>query len=344
MIGIPQGFHEPVPNLADVGDELAELAVGQIRLRRHERAQADGRPAFADRLGDALVADRSLPLRVREVAWRGSSAGPPGPSPRPARRGRSRSASRRRSGRALREEAGEVPAAERGEPASASASERAAPHGLRSPVAGAARERPKGQRATDSGQAPGRIGHAPRGDRGGRRRRPVRPGDAVRGVRERAARGRRRGYAFACAARARTSTRARFRIEATLRARRARARRHDRPARHRRRRARRCPRVCCAPCAAPRRAARASPRSAAARSCSRRPDCSTAGARPRTGWRHRELARRYPKIRVEPDVLYVDEGQVLTSAGAAAALDLCLHMVRRDYGSAVAVEPRRARR
>jgi len=54
-----------------------------------------------------------------------------------------------------------------------------------------------------------------------------------------------------------------------------------------------------------------------------------------------ELARRYPRIRVEPDVLYVDEGQVLTSAGAAAAFDLCLHMVRLDYGSAVAVEAAR---
>jgi transcriptional regulator GlxA family with amidase domain len=49
-----------------------------------------------------------------------------------------------------------------------------------------------------------------------------------------------------------------------------------------------------------------------------------------------ELARRFPAIRVDPDVLYVDEGQVLTSAGAAAALDLCLHLVRHDYGAAAA--------
>lgn len=55
-----------------------------------------------------------------------------------------------------------------------------------------------------------------------------------------------------------------------------------------------------------------------------------------------ELARRYPKVRVDPDVLYVDEGQLLTSAGAAAAFDLCLHLVRLDYGSAVAVEAARA--
>ncbi|WP_224361629.1 GlxA family transcriptional regulator [Hyalangium versicolor] len=54
-----------------------------------------------------------------------------------------------------------------------------------------------------------------------------------------------------------------------------------------------------------------------------------------------ELARRYPKITVKPEVLYVDEGQVLTSAGAAAGLDLCLHLVRRDYGSAVAAEAAR---
>nr|WP_231864359.1 helix-turn-helix domain-containing protein [Sorangium cellulosum] len=54
-----------------------------------------------------------------------------------------------------------------------------------------------------------------------------------------------------------------------------------------------------------------------------------------------ELARRHPAIRVDPKVLYVDEGQFLTSAGAAAALDLCLHMVRLDYGSAVAADTAR---
>lgn len=53
------------------------------------------------------------------------------------------------------------------------------------------------------------------------------------------------------------------------------------------------------------------------------------------------LAARHPRVRVDPDVLYVDEGAVLTSAGAAAALDLCLHMVRLDYGSAVAAEAAR---
>ena len=55
-----------------------------------------------------------------------------------------------------------------------------------------------------------------------------------------------------------------------------------------------------------------------------------------------ELARRHPRVRVDPDVLYVDEGRILTSAGAAAAFDLCLHIVRRDYGSAVAVAAARA--
>jgi transcriptional regulator GlxA family with amidase domain len=54
-----------------------------------------------------------------------------------------------------------------------------------------------------------------------------------------------------------------------------------------------------------------------------------------------ELARRYPKIDVNPDVLYVDNGKILTSAGAAAGLDLCLHLVRRDLGAAVAARTAR---
>ncbi|HEX5438444.1 MAG TPA: helix-turn-helix domain-containing protein [Gemmatimonadaceae bacterium] len=48
------------------------------------------------------------------------------------------------------------------------------------------------------------------------------------------------------------------------------------------------------------------------------------------------LAARYPSIHVDPRVLYVDEGRVLTSAGIAAGIDLCLHIVRKDYGAAVA--------
>ncbi|MFC4855056.1 GlxA family transcriptional regulator [Actinophytocola glycyrrhizae] len=54
-----------------------------------------------------------------------------------------------------------------------------------------------------------------------------------------------------------------------------------------------------------------------------------------------ELAKRYPRIDVDPNVLYVDNGQILTSAGAAAGLDLCLHMIRRDHGSAVAADAAR---
>ena len=53
------------------------------------------------------------------------------------------------------------------------------------------------------------------------------------------------------------------------------------------------------------------------------------------------LAAAYPAVRVDPDVLFVDEGSVLTSAGASAGLDLCLHMVRSDYGQAVAAEAAR---
>jgi transcriptional regulator GlxA family with amidase domain len=48
------------------------------------------------------------------------------------------------------------------------------------------------------------------------------------------------------------------------------------------------------------------------------------------------LAERFPEIDVDPNVLYVDNGQFLTSAGAAAGLDLCLHLIRRDHGSTVA--------
>jgi transcriptional regulator GlxA family with amidase domain len=53
------------------------------------------------------------------------------------------------------------------------------------------------------------------------------------------------------------------------------------------------------------------------------------------------LAAAYPSVRVDPDVLFVDEGSVLTSAGASAGLDLCLHMIRRDHGQAVAAEAAR---
>ncbi|GAA3919825.1 helix-turn-helix domain-containing protein [Streptomyces gulbargensis] len=61
------------------------------------------------------------------------------------------------------------------------------------------------------------------------------------------------------------------------------------------------------------------------------------GRRATTHWAHtRELAARHPRVTVDPDVLYVDEGGILTSAGKAAAMDLCLHLVRRDHGAATA--------
>jgi transcriptional regulator GlxA family with amidase domain len=61
------------------------------------------------------------------------------------------------------------------------------------------------------------------------------------------------------------------------------------------------------------------------------------GRRATTHWMYTDLlARSYPRVKVDPSVLYVDEGDVLTSAGLAAGLDLCLHVVRLDYGSEVA--------
>jgi AraC family transcriptional activator FtrA len=61
------------------------------------------------------------------------------------------------------------------------------------------------------------------------------------------------------------------------------------------------------------------------------------GRRATTHWRYTDtLAARYPSIRVVPDVLYVDDGEILTSAGSAAGLDLCLHVVRSDFGAEAA--------
>ncbi|MFJ1974684.1 GlxA family transcriptional regulator [Streptomyces sp. NPDC087903] len=66
------------------------------------------------------------------------------------------------------------------------------------------------------------------------------------------------------------------------------------------------------------------------------------GLRVTTHWiAARDLAEMYPKLTVDPNVLYVDNGQFLTSAGAAAAMDMCLHMIRRDHGSAVAAHAAR---
>ncbi|WP_327295326.1 helix-turn-helix domain-containing protein [Streptomyces sp. NBC_01197] len=61
------------------------------------------------------------------------------------------------------------------------------------------------------------------------------------------------------------------------------------------------------------------------------------GRRCAAHWRHAdELARAFPLARVEPDVLYVDEDPVITSAGTAAGIDACLHIVRKEHGPHVA--------
>jgi len=49
-----------------------------------------------------------------------------------------------------------------------------------------------------------------------------------------------------------------------------------------------------------------------------------------------KLRRRYPKIDVRPNQLYVDDGDILTSAGVTAGVDLCLHLIRTDHGAAAA--------
>lgn len=61
------------------------------------------------------------------------------------------------------------------------------------------------------------------------------------------------------------------------------------------------------------------------------------GRRVTTHWRWAaELASRHPKVQVDPHVLYIDDGQILTSAGTAASIDLAIHVVRRDYGAEIA--------
>jgi transcriptional regulator GlxA family with amidase domain len=61
------------------------------------------------------------------------------------------------------------------------------------------------------------------------------------------------------------------------------------------------------------------------------------GRRCTTHWRHAtELARRYPQAKVDPDVLYVDDDPVISSAGTAAGIDACLYLVRKEQGSRVA--------
>jgi AraC family transcriptional activator FtrA len=61
------------------------------------------------------------------------------------------------------------------------------------------------------------------------------------------------------------------------------------------------------------------------------------GRRATTHWKWAdEFRRRFPKVCLEPDVLFVDDGDVLTAAGSAAALDLGLHLIQRDHGAEVA--------
>ncbi|GHJ49139.1 transcriptional regulator [Catellatospora sp. TT07R-123] len=61
------------------------------------------------------------------------------------------------------------------------------------------------------------------------------------------------------------------------------------------------------------------------------------GRRAATHWAYADLFRgMFPQVDLDPDVLFIDDGEILTSAGVAAGLDLCLHVVRRDHGAEVA--------
>ncbi|WP_119731389.1 GlxA family transcriptional regulator [Thermomonospora amylolytica] len=63
------------------------------------------------------------------------------------------------------------------------------------------------------------------------------------------------------------------------------------------------------------------------------------GRRATTHWMNAgDFARRFPRVKLDPYVLYTDDGDILTSAGTGAAIDLCLHIVRLDHGTAVANE------
>ena len=114
-----------------------------------------------------------------------------------------------------------------------------------------------------------------------------------------------------------------------------RRRRHRRRPRLRRRpRRRRRAEALAALRAAPPAAAPGCSRSAPAPSPSPTPACSTAAGRRPTGAGPAELAARFPAVEVDPDALYVDEGEVMTSAGLSAGIDLCLHVIRKDFGAA----------
>ena len=61
------------------------------------------------------------------------------------------------------------------------------------------------------------------------------------------------------------------------------------------------------------------------------------GRRATTHWMHAPLlARLHPRVKVEADRLYIEDGPILTSAGSAAAIDLCLHLIRREHGAEIA--------
>ncbi|MBB5874390.1 transcriptional regulator GlxA family with amidase domain [Allocatelliglobosispora scoriae] len=66
------------------------------------------------------------------------------------------------------------------------------------------------------------------------------------------------------------------------------------------------------------------------------------GRRATTHWAATERFRTaFPAVELDPDVLYVDSGQIITSAGATAGIDMCLHLIRRDHGAAVAADAAR---
>ena len=75
--------------------------------------------------------------------------------------------------------------------------------------------------------------------------------------------------------------------------------------------------------------------------CSVTPACSTAESAPRTGGTPTSWPRRSPKARVNPDVLYVFDGNVLTGAGAAGGIDAALHLMRRTFGARTAANTAR---
>jgi transcriptional regulator GlxA family with amidase domain len=56
-----------------------------------------------------------------------------------------------------------------------------------------------------------------------------------------------------------------------------------------------------------------------------------------THWEYADqLASRFPRLRVRPEALYLDQGDIVTGAGASAGIDMCLHLIRRDHGAALA--------